>query len=477
MSLTDMLFVFLFLPAALVFYYTLGRWFKDYILLFLSIIFYAAGSAQYTVLFITVIAIVVLVGRIMAGSKNLLLKRILLIIGITPCVFILIYYKYSKFGLSIVNCVFGKTFQLSELMIPLGISFFTFKAISYLADIYTDRVEMNPNPVHDALYMSFFAQITAGPITRYNDMREHFESDRASKFNPVFFSDGVYRFIIGFNKKILLANTFSVITNEVFGAPATECSAAFLWLGSICYSLELYYDFAGYSDMAIGVSEMFGYRCMENFNYPYMTESVSKFWRRWHISLSQWFRDYVYIPLGGSHNDKPYRTYLNLLVVWILTGIWHGANWTYIAWGLGFFLMISFERLTGLPERIKSEFGRTFYRIFTLIFINFEWVMFRSESIRDGFSFIENMTKGNNNSLTDLRTVVLIKEYYIFIVAGLLLCFPIIPVIERKIGKANAELAVNTFGIIKAVSIVLLFIWAISFVVAGQNNPFAYANF
>lgn len=247
--------------------------------------------------------------------------------------------------------------------------------------------------------------------------------------------------------------------------------------GAVCYSLQLFFDFAGYSDMAIGVSEMFGYRCMENFNYPYMTESVAGFWRRWHISLSQWFRDYIYIPLGGSRNNgRKFRVYFNLFVVWILTGIWHGAAWTFIVWGVGYWAFISLERLFNLPERLKkSRIARTIYRIVVLVFINCQWVLFRSENIVTGLRFIKRLFFCERNALADIRTQFLIKDYFAFILSAVLLCFPIVPWIGKRLESKRVFHVVYETVLVAIVGV--LFICALSFVVSGQNNPFAYANF
>lgn len=351
---------------------------------------------------------------------------------------------------------------------PLGISFFTFKAISYLADIYTGKAKLADNPVHDALYLSFFPQIQSGPITRYSNIEFA---------GTVLFSNGVYRFLISFNKKILLANILSKITDEVFAAPFESYSISYAWLGSICYSLQLFFDFAGYSDMAVGISEMFGYRCMENFNYPYMTESVSGFWRRWHISLSQWFRDYIYIPLGGSHNNaRKTRVYFNLFVVWILTGIWHGAAWRFILWGGGYWAVISLERLFNLPDRLRGrKIIKNLYRIFTLVFINCQWVLFRSVNIITGLRFIKRLFICESNPLATERTLFLLKDYFAFIVSAVILCFPIIPWIGKRIESKKGLYMIYEAALMVAVG--ALYICAISFLVSGQNNPFAYANF
>ena len=226
--------------------------------------------------------------------------------------------------------------------------------------------------------------------------------------------------------------------------------------------------------MAIGISKMFGYDCMENFNYPYMTESVSKFWRRWHISLSSWFRDYVYIPLGGSR-CKTWRVYLNLFVVWTLTGVWHGAAWNFIAWGIGFFILIAFEKATKLPDRIHSKIGKGVYRVFTLLFINFEWVLFNSKSLMDALRYIKRMIFYTPNALSDRRALFLLKDNWFFILIGLVLCFPVVSWIEQKLSQKTKCLYV--YHAVLEIIIFAAAVWAMSFVISGQNNPFAYANF
>ena len=469
MSITSLLFLFVFLPLSLVIYYISNDRVKDYVLLGISILFYAIGSVEYLLLFSIAVAITVVIGRVMASCNTLFFKKTLLLLGIVLNVAMLLYFKYTNFAITTWGQITSTEVEIKETLLPLGISFFTFKAISYLVDVYKGQAELDDNPFHDALYLSFFAQIQSGPITRYNSMTK-IGIDKSSLFY-----DGVTRFIIGFNKKVLIANVLANITNEVFGASLDAFSTSYAWLGSICYSLQLFFDFAGYSDMAIGISEMFGYKCMENFNYPYMTESVSKFWRRWHISLSEWFRDYVYFPLGGSKTKNKWQVYFNLFIVWALTGIWHGAAWSFIAWGLGYFAVISFERLTGLPQKFKTVVGKTIYRVMSLLFINFQWVLFNSASIVDGLRFIKRMIVYRANDLASSRALFLLKDYAFFIVIAVILCFPIVPWLERKL--SNNKICYLVFEIAESIIIIFAFAWAISFVVAGQNNPFAYANF
>ena len=384
---------------------------------------------------------------------------------------LLAYYKYADFGVSLFHIFSGSALEEVRSVLPLGISFFTFKAISYLVDIYTDRARLSGYPVHDALYLSFFAQIQSGPLTRYQDLQLQSERGRRRDL----FADGVFRFLIGFNKKILLANVLANITNEIFAAPPEGLSAAYAWLGSICYSLQLFFDFAGYSDMAIGLSQMFGYPCAENFDYPYMTESAAKFWRRWHISLSRWFRDYIYIPLGGSRGESKCGVYVNLFVVWILTGIWHGSALNFVVWGLGYFAVIAFERGTNMPKRLKTKAGKLVYRLFTLLFINFQWVIFRSADLKTGLAYVKQMFLFGGSSLADLRTKFLLREYALFLFGAIFLCFPVVPWMKKKLERSR-EWSV-AYEVLLSVIVIGLFVWAVSFVVSRQNHPFAYANF
>lgn len=471
MSITSILFIFVFLPCALIVYYIVPDKIKDFILLGLSLMFYALGSFLYVAMFACSIVITVIIGRLINAAKSASLRKMLLAAGVLINSGLLIYYKYTDFAIVTWGNITSTEVQTKNILLPLGISFFTFKAISYLADSYTGKAVLAKNPIHDALYLSFFAQIQSGPLTRYSDMNV----SEGRVFNARMISHGVYRFLIGFSKKVLIANILSIITAEIFGAPVESMSTGYAWLGSICYSLQIFFDFAGYSDMAIGLSEMFGYKCMENFNYPYMTENVTRFWRRWHISLSEWFRDYVYIPLGGSRNANKWKVYINLLAVWALTGIWHGAAWKFVAWGLGYFVVIAFEKLINIPGRLKNSLAKIIYRIATLLFINFQWVVFNAQDLSHGLRFIRVMVFGAKNELADLRAAFLIRDYAAFLIVAIILCFPVVPKIEDRL--KNNKVMYIIFETVAVVITALAFIWAVSYVVAGQNNPFAYANF
>lgn len=472
MSLVSTHFLFLFLPCALAVYYLAGKRLREFVLLAFSILFYYFEPKRFLLLFLCTVAFTVLVGRLLARSKNERSRKLLFLFGLAFQLLPLLCCKYSAFFLGELGRLTGRAYTFGALALPLGISFYTFKGISYLADLYGRRAVPEGSPLHDALYLSFFPQLQCGPLSRYDALRL---SDRFEAGRFAFFSGGVRRFLVGFCKKVLLADVLFNLVEEVFSAPFSSFSCSYAWLGSLCYSLQLYYDFSGYSDMAIGLTRMFGYDCCENFDYPYLTDSVSHFWRRWHISLSQWFRDYVYIPMGGSRSESRSRVYFNLLTVWLLTGLWHGANWTFLFWGLGYFVLISFERLTGLPGRLKRGWARAAWRVGSLLFINLQWIVFRSPSLSFAFSYIRRLFRCAANPLADSRVLFLLREYRVFLIGALLLCFPLGERLRRLCAKDRRTQ--YAFEIVSALVIALLFLWALSYVFAGQNNPFAYANF
>lgn len=474
MAVTDLMFLFWFIPGALLVYYITRGKCREYVLLAVSLFFYACGAPDYLFLLLLSLIINIFTGYLIAHFREKIrVARFLLAMGVIYNLAILFFFKYFDFVMLNLSKVFQQNYVSQNLLLPLGLSFFTFKAISYLIDTYTGKIEVNNGVVKAALYMSFFAQMQSGPLSRYNDMFGRKDKCQEGRFS--LFSEGVYRFVIGFNKKILLANTLANITQEAFDwGIKGELSTGFAWFGAVCYSMQLFFDFSGYSDMAIGISQMFGYRCPENFNYPYMTSSVSKFWHRWHITLGAWFRDYVYIPLGGSRVDTKFKLYRNLFVVWFLTGMWHGANWQFIFWGVTYFCVIAIEKTFDWPNRFKLRFVRILYRLCVIVFVIFEWVIFRADGLKAGLEYAKVMILNTPNSLADLRGIFLLKDNLVFVIVGILLCFPIMPVIEKYLKKTEASTVIWNIGILANV---LLFLCAISFVVAGQNNPFAYANF
>ena len=394
--------------------------------------------------------------------------------GAVGCNLLVLYlFKYLAFSVEIVNGILRTALPVPEILLPIGISFFTFQAISYVLDVYYERGEVQKNLLNVGLYISFFPQLVAGPIVRYNTIAKEINH---RKENTEDFAMGVERFFIGFCKKILLANQFAQIADIPF-AVSTQgmvMGADLAWIGAIAYSLQIFFDFSGYSDMAIGLGRMFGFHFNENFHFPYFANSVSDFWRRWHISLGSWFRDYVYIPLGGSRVSTK-RLVWNLFAVWFLTGIWHGANWTFLVWGLFYFVLITFEKLTGLPEKINPLWGRILYRMMVLTAVIGGWVVFRSESMGDAYRYVKVMFGLGDLGIRDSRAVFCLREYWVFWLVGVYLCFPIGGLIKNKISKFLWIQKV--FEIIRPFLVTFLFCVAVTYLIVSDYNPFIYFNF
>ncbi|MBO5421507.1 MAG: MBOAT family protein [Clostridia bacterium] len=421
-------FLFLFLPAVLILYYNpiiKSLTFRNAILIFSSIFFYAWGEPFFVILMLASIFLNWLFGLGVAKFKDSSPTKARLFVGLSVIVNLgmMFVFKYLTFTLENINALFSTNLDTLDIALPIGISFFTFQAMSYVIDVYRGNGAVQKNPFNVALYISFFPQLIAGPIVRYQTIADQINF-RKETFDD--FSNGVYRFMLGFCKKVLIANNVAVVADGIFGN--SEISVATAWVGAIAYTLQIFFDFAGYSEMAIGLGKMFGFHFLENFDYPYISKSVSEFWRRWHISLGTWFRDYVYFPLGGSRVKKKSRLIFNLFVVWLLTGVWHGANWTFVVWGLLYFLLLAFEKLTKFPEKVKF-----FNHIYTMLFVIIGWVLFRSDSIADALSYLKTMFFMSGAQLFDEKTIFYLDNYKFYLAAGILASFPIMPKIKEKI--------------------------------------------
>lgn len=355
MLFSSMLFLWLFLPVVFVSYYLIKKEYRNVLLLISSIIFYAWGGVSYTLIMFSSIIINYIFALLIDKAieeDNELKKKIYLSLCIVINLSILAYFKYTDFAISIINSISKKeVIQLKNIILPIGISFYTFQALSYVIDVYREHNKAQKNIINLALYISFFPQLIAGPIVKYHDIDTQI-TERTENLENI--SYGIKRFIYGLSKKVILANMFALSCDEILKQPIGDIGTALAWLAAVLYTLQIYYDFSGYSDMAIGLGHMFGFKFLENFNYPYISKSVQEFWRRWHISLSTWFKEYLYIPLGGNRKGK-YFTYLNLLIVFFATGLWHGASFNFILWGLwhGFFLIIERVFLGLLLEKIN----------------------------------------------------------------------------------------------------------------------------
>ena len=457
-------FLFLFLPAVLIAYYIpfvrKRRKLSNFILTAASIFFYAWGEPVYVLLMLFSILMNWAFGLIVSKNSGTKKAKIAVALSAVINISILFVFKYLTFILKNFNLLFNKNIDTLEIALPIGISFFTFQAMSYVIDVYRGRGSAQKNPLNVALYISFFPQLIAGPIVRYETVAEEI-MNRRETFDD--FSSGAYRFAVGLCKKVILANNLAAVADLAFANE--KPSVVMAWTGAIAYTLQIYFDFSGYSEMAIGLGRMFGFHFLENFNYPYISKSITDFWRRWHMSLGTWFRDYVYIPLGGSRVDTKARLVFNLFVTWALTGIWHGANWTFLAWGLLYFVLLTVEKLTKFHEKIGG-----FGHIYTMLFVILGWVLFRADSISAAVSYMGAMFGLTSNGLCDDLILTYLSYNKVYFIFGILACFPIQKLIKPKINE-------KLYNVLSAIVLAVLFVISISFMVKGSYNPFIYFNF
>lgn len=464
MLFSSIIFVFAFLPIVLAVYYGIfkkSRTWQNITLTVASLFFYAWGEPKFVLIMLFSIIMNWLFALCIDKKRQSeKICKLMVALSVICNLGILFIFKYLNFTLQNINNL-GISVPVTSIALPIGISFFTFQAMSYVIDVYRRNGEVQKNPINIALYISFFPQLIAGPIVRYQTVAEQIHN-RVETFED--FSKGTCRFAVGFCKKVLLSNVMALVADAAFGAD--ERSVAFAWLGAIAYALQIFYDFSGYSDMAIGLGRMFGFHFLENFDYPYISRSISEFWRRWHISLGSWFRDYVYFPLGGSRVKTKSRLVFNLFVVWFLTGVWHGANWTFIIWGLMYFILISLEKLTGFAEKLKG-----FGNVYTLFFVLMGWVLFRAENLSSAIIYMKNMFGVGTSGLTCDKAIFYLSENKFEFIFAILFSIPIVKYIPEKIKDSKIA------NVIYPVVLMIFFILAISFIVKGSYNPFIYFNF
>lgn len=465
------IFIFIFLPATLLLYAlacaTKKKALKNSSLLLCSVIFYSWGGVKYTILLLISTIVNYVFGRLLEHDKK---RKLILTLSVIYNVGILFLFKYFNFFMDSTQSI-AQMFHLDvsiavpAITLPIGISFFTFQIMSYIFDVYQKKVETQKNILDLALYIMLFPQLIAGPIVRYIDVNNEIKSRHT---DTDMIHDGIARFIIGFNKKIFLANGMGYMADTVF-ANISLLNTPYAWLGIICYALQIYMDFSSYSDMAIGLGKLFGFHFLENFNYPYISLSIKEFWRRWHISLSSWFRDYVYIPLGGSRKGT-ILTYRNLLIVFMLTGFWHGASWTFVIWGLYHGLFLVLER--GFWGRILEKIPRIIRRFYTLVAVLVGWVFFRCETLPEAIRYIKAMFAfdfGHYNVLAILEC--LDREFLVLFLLSLVGSLPLIPRLKQWAFKHQAVLLGAEIGL------VLLFACSVFYMVGADFNPFIYFRF
>lgn len=463
MLFSSITFLFLFLPIMLAVYYIAPPQWKNLLLLAGSLIFYAWGEPVYIILMILSILLNYFCGMdIENKSENEAKAKRSLVFAITVNIVLLVFFKYFGFLVESTNTLFGISIPYRELALPIGISFYTFQEISYIVDVYRGKVKAQQSLVKYALYVSMFPQLVAGPIVCYGDIEKQLT---ARKISGRKLGQGAMLFIIGLSKKAVLANTLGKIFEEISSTSASNLTVLMAWLGCITYAFQIYFDFSGYSDMAIGLGRMFGFEFKKNFDVPYISKSITEFWRRWHMSLSSWFRDYVYIPLGGSR-EGVWKTYRNTFIVWLLTGIWHGANWTFIVWGLGYFVLLCIERLGGWTKGVRYV-----GHVYTMAAVVLLWVVFRADSLSLAGRYIAQMF-GAGGSFWDSTAAECLAGSYVMLALAVVFSCPVVRWIADKL-KLQEQSRKN----IAAIAAVPLFLLCIAKCMSSSYNPFIYFNF
>lgn len=465
MVFSSALFLSLFLPTVLGVYFLAKENFRNIVLLVASLFFYAWGEPKAVWIMIFLILVSYFIAQFIEKSK---FKNFWLFLGILINLSALFYYKYWMFFLDNVNsCLsfFGKeSVSVPQITLPIGISFYVFQIISYLIDVYRNEVVCQKNLLSLATYVSLFPQLVAGPIVRYQTIAEDIDNRNAS-FDNVYF--GIRRFALGLAKKVLIADQMAFVADTIFDSPVDSVPTAFAWLGAIAYSLQIFYDFSGYSDMAIGLGRVFNFRFLENFDYPYSALSVQEFWRRWHISLSTWFRDYLYIPLGGNRSGK-LRTLFNSYVVFAVCGLWHGATWNFVVWGLFHGTGLILEKI-GLKNFLKN-IGSLWANIYVWVFVLVGWVFFRAKDLPSAVSYLKIMFFGNpSSSLSSFYSATSFISYsnFLVLIIGILFSYPYVAKLYKKISGSFVD----------NMLMAILFIVAYAFAMTSTFSPFIYFRF
>ncbi len=465
MLFSSLTFLFAFLPVVLAVYYVLPSKAKNIWLLAASLFFYFYGEPKYLVIMLSVISVSYIFGLLTDKAKGKM-RLILLWASVLLNLSALVYFKYTDFFISVTNSVFNTEIGLLGIALPIGISFFTFQSISYNIDVYRKDTPVQKNPLNLALYVSLFPQLVAGPIVRYTDVERELRTRTHSLDG---FAYGIRRFAVGLGKKVLLANSFGSFC-EIF-RESDEKSTLFFWIYAVAYSLQVYFDFSGYSDMAIGLGSMFGFKFPENFRHPYISKSVTEFWRRWHISLGSWFRDYVYIPMGGNRVKTP-RFFFNILTVWFLTGFWHGADWTFIIWGLYFAALLLIEK--SIPKKIKDKAPAVISHIYLIFAVLIGFVIFNSNGVEGIIADFRGMFTSAYPLCTE-ATLYYLRSYAVLFVIGIIGATPAITIAAEKLDSTKT--GEKLCNILQPVAVLTLLVAVTAYLIDGSYNPFLYFRF
>ena len=463
MIFASITFLYYFLPIFLIVYFCSPKKFKNIILLLFSLLFYFYGEPKYILLMIIQVLFAYFMTLIFDKNKS----KSLFIFSISFHLFLLCIFKYFNFLIGNINAILNSNISFIDIALPIGISFYTFQIISYEIDVYKGSVPVEKNLLNFATYVFLFPQLIAGPIVRYSDVKEEL-SNRKHSFDG--FGEGVNRFIIGLSKKVIIANNIGELINIL--TSTSETSILLYWILVICYMLQIYFDFSGYSDIAIGLGKMIGFKFPENFNYPYVATSITDFWRRWHITLSTWFKDYVYIPLGGNRTGTG-KTIRNILIVWILTGLWHGASWNFVVWGLYFGIILIIEKF--LLKKYLDKLPLFLKKVYTLFIVMISFVIFSSSSMKDAFIVIKGLFDFKNLAISNSFILYYLKGYFLILVLAVIGSTPLLKNVVSKL-KKNKILS-YVINVLEIVFVLVILLIVTSMLIDNSYNPFLYFRF
>ena len=465
MLFSSISFLFYFLPAVILLYYIVPYKFKNTVLLAFSLFFYAWGGVKYAGLMLIAILLGYIFGLLIEKYRERKIAKVFVGIAVACIISFMLYFKYMDFFIENFNKVFGTELPLLKIVLPIGISFYTFQIISYVIDVYRgDKAQKNP--INLAAYVAMFPQLIAGPIVRYRDVALELET-RTHSFTMA--GEGVRRFVIGLAKKVLIANSMYDLSEIIYAAE--EKTVLMYWIYAVSVALYIYFDFSGYSDMAIGLGKVFGFHFLENFNYPFISKSATEFWRRWHMSLGSWFRDYLYIPLGGNRVPK-WRHIINIFAVWLFTGFWHGASWNFILWGVFFGVLLLIEKFWLLKPLNKS---RVLSRVYILLAALLSFVVFQIPTLSEAFSYIGGMFGAGGIAFSSAETLYHLKSYAVLLIMAIVGATPVVKTLATKFSESKKLGKIA--NILEPVMIVVLFAVVTAFLVDSSSNPFLYFRF
>lgn len=466
MVFSSTIFLCVYLPLVLLGYYICPKKGRNLFLLIVSLVFYAWGEPKYVFLMIFSILVNYIFGRLMDKNRGRQKRmKLLLVLSVVIDLGLLSVFKYTDFIITNVNAIFGSSFDLLNIALPIGISFYTFQAMSYTIDVYRNDVRVQKNLIDFGMYITMFPQLIAGPIVRYADVQDQLAERSVTTAD---FSEGVMRFVVGLGKKVLLANQMGAVWSEIY-ALGGDVSALMAWTGAIAYTFQIYFDFSGYSDMAIGLGRMFGFKFPENFRYPYQSVSITDFWRRWHITLSTWFKEYLYIPLGGNRRGLA-RQALNLLIVWSLTGFWHGAGWNFVMWGLYYFVILFIEKLFLL--KALDKLPKFFRHVYALVLIIIGWVIFASDDVSVLLPYLGSMF-GANGAIGGMDVYTLLTKAVLLIIC----CIASTELPKKLFLSAAGAMNEKAAFTIKSVMTIALLALSMILLIGDSYNPFLYFRF